>query len=127
MLTQAFRDAVRQGGDAELQSALRSLIARLPLELSFKVACEQLSAFLPTFEEGASNVAWIRRFLEGAETSFGGTEAVTQPVAFELEEDRYSFAGAGNYINGLEELWLAMSGRANREEYERWVFESLFS
>ena len=63
-----------------MQAALRSLIGRLPLELSFQVACEQLSAFLPTFEAVASNVAWIRRFLEGAATSFGGTEAVTQPV-----------------------------------------------
>jgi hypothetical protein len=52
---------------------------------------------------------------------------VEPPVDFEQEYDRHSFGGARNYISGLEELWLAIQNKTNRKEFERWIFEALYS
>jgi hypothetical protein len=127
LLTQDFRDAVQRGDDAEQRSAFRSLIGRLSPEVSFRIACEKLVMFLPKFEACVPGVDWVRRFLEEAVNCFGGAGAVAQPADFEFEEERYSFAGAGNYIDGLEELWLAMRDRSNREQFEQWVVRVFYS
>lgn len=124
-LVKAFRDAVRQGDHKNEEKNLRAMIGQLPLEASFELAREQLSDFLPTFEAEAQGGLWARQFLDSASAWFVGGEPAVQPIDFEQEEERYSFAGARNYISGLEELWLAIQKRANHKEFERWIFEAI--
>ncbi|PTL76854.1 hypothetical protein DAT35_47110 [Vitiosangium sp. GDMCC 1.1324] len=82
--------------------------------------------FLPLFEAYALDSDWARRFLEGAAAWFGGTDAVVEPVDFASEAEKHSFAGAGNYVSGLEDLWLAISRKAERKEFERWIFDAAY-
>lgn len=127
LITRDFREAVLRGDNDEEESTFRSLISCLSPDVSFEVVRERLMMFLPTFEAYAPDSTWARRFLESAAAWFGGTDAVVEPVDFALEEEKHSFAGAGNYVSGLEELWLAIRNKADRKEFERWIFHAAYN
>lgn len=97
----ALREAVeRHEGNSWLFVASR-LLSRMPLTEAMKLSLEQVSLRLPAFERHQPGVTWPRQLVESLASA-------TLPADWELPEDLdFPGPGAGNFINAVEELWLA--------------------
>ncbi|WP_257460221.1 hypothetical protein [Archangium lipolyticum] len=106
-LLEDWRDAIRRDDSwLRRQEPLHQLLESLPPAIALEVARRCLLDFVPYFERNTSGVTWVREFL--SQPTLFGQAKPKKPANFAEEEDRYAFPGAGNFINAIEEFWIAL-------------------